>query len=100
MKEMEAFLAGIGAGSFVKGGAGGADISPLLASGLPLLGLRNDSSRYFDYHHTANDTYDKVDPAQLNQATAAMVAMTYALAEAAEPLPRIPESDRTRRRPE
>ncbi|HUM03501.1 MAG TPA: M28 family peptidase [Thermoanaerobaculia bacterium] len=100
MKEMEAFLAGIGADRFVKGGSGGADISPLLASGIPLLGLRNDSSRYFDVHHTANDTYDKVDPVQLNQATAAMVAMTYALAEAAEPLPRIPESDRTRRRPE
>ena len=100
MKEMETFLAGIGAGEFRKGGAGGADVSPLLASGMPLFGLRNDSSRYFDVHHTANDTYDKVDPVQLNQATAAMVAMTYALAEAAEPLPRIPESGRVRRRPE
>ena len=100
MKEMEAFLTGIGAGSFLKGGSGGADISPLLASGMPLLGLRNDLSRYFDYHHTANDTYDKVDPAQLNQATAAMVAMTYALAEAAEPLPRISETARSRLRPE
>ncbi|HQR68426.1 MAG TPA: M20/M25/M40 family metallo-hydrolase, partial [Thermoanaerobaculia bacterium] len=100
MEEMSSFLAGLGAGGFRKGGAGGADISPLLPSGMPLLGLRNDASRYFDVHHTANDTFDKVDPVQLNQAAAALVAMTYALAETAEPLPRIPESDRARRRPE
>jgi carboxypeptidase Q len=99
-REAAAFLTGIGAGDFRKGGAGGADISLLLASGVPLLGLRNDSSRYFDYHHTANDTFDKVDPVQLNQATAAAAAMLYALAETAEPLPRIPEADRVRRRPE
>ena len=100
MKEMSAFLAGIGAGEFRKGGAGGADISPFLPSGLPLLGLRNDASRYFDVHHTANDTYDKVDPVQLNQATAALAAMTFALAEAVEPLPRIPLSDRAHRPPD
>jgi hypothetical protein len=100
MAAMAAFLSGIGAGDFQKGGAGGADVSPLLASGTPLFGLRNDSSRYFDVHHTANDTYDKVDPAQLNQATAALAAMVYALAESAEPLPRIPEAERVRRRPE
>jgi carboxypeptidase Q len=100
IKEVAAMLTGIGADEFRKGGAGGADISPLLASGMPLFGLRNDSSRYFDYHHTANDTFDKIDPAQLGQATAAMAAMAYALAEAPEPLPRIPEAERVRRRGE
>ena len=98
LNEIATFLSGLGAGDFRKGGAGGADISPLLASGMPLLGLRHDASRYFDYHHTANDTFDKVDPAQLNQATAVFAVMTYALAEAPEMLPRIPEAERTRRR--
>jgi hypothetical protein len=37
--------------------------------------LNQDGTRYFDYHHTADDTLDKVDPAQLRQNVAAWTAM-------------------------
>ena len=71
----------LGAGALRKGGAGGADVSPMLAAGVPLFGLRQDSSTYFDYHHTADDTFDKIEPASLDRAAAAMAAMAYAVAD-------------------
>lgn len=46
---------------------GGADIAPLAAKGVPIVGLTQDGMTYFDYHHTANDTLDKVDVAALEQ---------------------------------
>ena len=46
---------------------GGADIGPLAKKGVPIVGLTQDGTTYFDYHHTANDTLDKVDPAALEQ---------------------------------
>lgn len=74
----------LGAGALRKGGAGGSDVSPMLAAGVPLFGLRQDSSTYFDYHHTADDTFDKIEPASLDEAAAAMAAMTYAVADLPE----------------
>lgn len=71
----------LGAGTLRKGGAGGADISPMLPAGVPLFGLRQDSSTYFDVHHTADDTFDKIEPASLDKAAAAMAAMAYAVAD-------------------
>lgn len=62
-------------------GHGGADISPLTAAGVPSFGLAVEGSRYFDYHHTAADTVDKVDPAELAACSAYMAALAYALAE-------------------
>ncbi|EZP72385.1 Peptidase M28 [Sphingomonas paucimobilis] len=44
---------------------GGADIEPLVKSGVPVIDLQQDGTRYFDIHHTRDDTLDKVDPAQL-----------------------------------
>ena len=55
--------------------AGGAAIGPLMREGAPGIGLRQDGTRYFDLHHTSNDTLDKVDPAQLKQNVAAWTAM-------------------------
>jgi hypothetical protein len=55
---------------------------------VPLLGLDVEGRRYFDWHHTPADTLDKVDPAALARATAAMAAMAYLLAEMPETLPR------------
>ena len=66
----------------------GADIAPMEKSGLPLLGVMQDARRYFEYHHTAADTLDKVVPQELRENTAAMAVMGYALANLAEPLPR------------
>ena len=71
-------------------GGGGADIGPMRALGVPQIGLRSDSSRYFDYHHTEADTLDKVDPDALAECAAALAHLAWALAESEEPLARLP----------
>lgn len=81
-------LEALGAGSFMVGEAGGADISTLAPGRVPLVGLRVDSSRYFDIHHSEADTLDKVDPKDLARTTAALVWLSYALAESPNVLPR------------
>jgi Zn-dependent M28 family amino/carboxypeptidase len=60
---------------------GGSDTDGLQKAGVPVFALRQDASRYFDLHHSADDTLDKVDPAQLNQNVAAWVALIYMLAD-------------------
>ena len=66
----------------------GADISSMSQAGVPALGIMQDGRTYFNYHHTAADTLDKIDPAELRENAAAMAVMGYALACAAQPLPR------------
>lgn len=56
---------------------GGADIGPLASQGVALLGFLPDSQRYFNYHHTAEDTIDKVDKRELELGAASMAAMVY-----------------------
>jgi hypothetical protein len=65
-----------------------ADISPLAAAGVPAFGLWQDTRTYFDYHHTAADTLDKVVPRELAENAAAMAVLSYALANLPQPLPR------------
>ncbi len=64
---------GIVTGSFNE--ADGSDIGPMLADGLPGIGLSQGGTRYIDLHHTPDDTLDKVDPAQLRQNVAAWTAV-------------------------
>ena len=64
---------GIVTGSFNE--AEGSDIGPMLADGHPGVSLNQDGTRYFDIHHTPDDTLDKVDPAQLRQNVAAWTAV-------------------------
>jgi hypothetical protein len=52
-----------------------------------------NAGRYFDWHHTPGDTLDKVDPHDLAQATAAMAAMAFVLADMPDVLPRPPAPD-------
>jgi Zn-dependent M28 family amino/carboxypeptidase len=66
----------------------GADISGMSKEGIPTLGLMQDGRTYFNYHHTAADTLDKVDPRELRENAAAMAVMGYALASTDKPLPR------------
>ncbi|MBX2956545.1 MAG: M20/M25/M40 family metallo-hydrolase [Cyclobacteriaceae bacterium] len=56
---------------------GGADISPLAPQGVPLMGFLPDSQRYFNYHHTSEDTFDKVDKRELELGAASMAALLY-----------------------
>lgn len=58
-------------------GYGGADIGPLKEEGTALMGLMPDSQRYFDYHHTREDTFDKVNKRELELGGAAMAALMY-----------------------
>jgi carboxypeptidase Q len=66
----------------------GADISGMSQAGVPALGIMQDGRTYFNYHHTAADTLDKIVPAELRENAAAMAVMGYALACAPQPLPR------------
>ncbi|NWG54182.1 MAG: M28 family peptidase [Hydrogenophilaceae bacterium] len=60
---------------------GGADIAAARAAGVPVIDLGQDGLDYFDYHHTADDTLDKVDPANLRQNVAAWAIAVYLAAE-------------------
>ncbi len=88
VRRIAAPLAEIGASEVSKGG-GGADISPMRAARVPMIGLRQDTTHYFDYHHSAADTLDKVDPKDLASCAGALAVLAYGLADAAEPLPRL-----------
>lgn len=56
---------------------GGADIGPLAPQGVTLIGYLPDSQRYFNYHHTPVDTFDKVDKRELELGSASMAALVY-----------------------
>ena len=58
-------------------GYGGADINPMEDQGPILIGLMPDSQRYFDYHHTQDDTFDKVNKRELELGAASMAALMY-----------------------
>ncbi len=64
------------------GGSGGSDLSAVHAVGMAGLSLHQDTTRYFDWHHTANDTLDKIDPEQLRQNVAAYAVAMYLAASA------------------
>src|SRR6266566_2923443 len=66
----------------------GADIAPLVQAGIPAFGIMLDGRTYFNYHHTAADTLDKIVPRELRENAAAMAIMGYALANLPETLPR------------
>ena len=67
----------------------GADIAPLQAAGVPGFAPLVDARHYFDYHHTAADTLDKVDPVNLQSQVATMGVLAYYLADLPACLPRI-----------
>jgi Zn-dependent M28 family amino/carboxypeptidase len=68
----------------------GADLIPLQRAGVPVLGLNQDMSDYFNWHHTAADTLDKIDPNDLSLDVAAFAWIAHALADCAERLPTPP----------
>jgi Zn-dependent M28 family amino/carboxypeptidase len=68
--------------------APGADISTMSDEGVPAFGVLQDGRTYFNYHHTAADTLDKVVPGELRENAAAMAVLAYALTNMKDPLPR------------
>ena len=63
------------------GRSGGADVGPMVRLGAPVVDLRQDASRYFDLHHSQDDTLDKVDPKALAQNVAVWTAFLYTVAD-------------------
>lgn len=63
-------------------GGGGSDLSQMHAKGMAALSLTQDGTKYFDWHHTPNDTLDKIDPQELAQNVAVYAAFSYMAAQA------------------
>lgn len=94
VREIAALLEPLGGNDLRSTGAGGADIFRLILAGVPLFTVRQDASRYFDWHHTANDTFDKIEPESLDRMTAAVAVFAYVAASVPEPFERIPKDKR------
>lgn len=58
-------------------GGGGADIGPLKNDKIVLAGLKPDSQRYFDHHHSANDTFVHINKRELELGAATMASLIY-----------------------
>jgi carboxypeptidase Q len=72
----------------------GADLIPLRKAGVPVVSLQQDALSYFDYHHSADDTFDKVEPEKLAQVAAAAAVFASGAADATADFGRVPESMR------
>jgi carboxypeptidase Q len=74
---------------------GGADIGPSVQAGnIPSMALSGDPVRYFQIHHTAADTVDRIDPMELSRASAAIAVMTYIIADMPERLDGVTQETR------
>jgi len=80
-----------GEGLELREGGGGPDVSPLGREGVPVIGLRTDTTHYFDYHHSPADMPEAVPDEDLRESLAVFAAMAWLVAEAPDPLPRAPE---------
>ena len=86
--QLTATLAPLGITKNDKGEADGTDIEPTVTAGAPWVSLNQDGTRYFDWHHTPDDTLDKIDPEQLRQNVAAWTATLALLSGGIAPEPK------------
>lgn len=87
IQPVSAVLLDIGAGVMEQAGGAGSDLGMLGQAGVPTFAPIQDSRFYFNWHHTAADTMDKIVPRELNENAAIMAVLGYALTEVPE-LPR------------
>ncbi len=87
MKQISTLLKGVGPIAIGANG-GGADIEPMMALGVPAVGLEVDGSKYFWFHHTDADTVDKLDPMEMQRCVAALAVLAFIVADMPETLPR------------
>jgi carboxypeptidase Q len=87
VEEIHELMKPIGANTISEGGRA-ADVAPLNDEGVPVMSLKVDGSKYFWYHHTNADTFDKIDFNEFNRCIAAMAIMAYVVADLDEALPR------------
>jgi len=88
LKAVAAILQDSGAGALELSEHAGADIEPMEKAGVPAFAPIQDSRFYFNYHHSAADTLDKINPQQLAENSAVVAVAAYALANSEQPLPR------------
>ena len=88
LRPVAGVLDAIGASSLLSAPGVGEDIGGLTDQGVPSFSPVQDSRFYFNYHHSAADTFDKVDPRHLSENAAIMTVLAYALADSPEPAPR------------
>ncbi len=62
---------------YIKKGGHGADIGYLSVIGVPLMGFEPDGQKYFDYHHTADDTFDKINKRELELSAGVIGSLIY-----------------------
>ncbi len=66
----------------------GADIGPMTQKGVPSFEPWFDTETYFNYHHTAADTFDKINPREMAENGSVMAVLAYGLANLEKPIPR------------
>jgi hypothetical protein len=84
LRPVAAVLDANGAGSLENAPETGEDIAGMTAKGVPSFAPVQDNRFYFNYHHTAADTFDKIDKKHLNENAAIMAVLAYALADSPE----------------
>ena len=88
VNDIATLLAPLGLQNVSQGG-GGADIGPIATLGkVPMMAYSGDSTKYFTIHHTPADTVDRIDPAEVSKAAAAIAAMIYVVADMPQALPK------------
>jgi Zn-dependent M28 family amino/carboxypeptidase len=80
LRDLATLLAPIGSNA-VMAGYPGEDVKKLEPGHVPLFGLFLDPSHYFDVHHSAADTLDKIDPALLQKSVATLATMAFVIAD-------------------
>ena len=88
LKPVAAILQESGAGALDLSEHAGADIEPMEKANVPSFAPIQDGRFYFNYHHTAADTLDKIDPKNLAETSAIVAVWAYAMANAEQSLPR------------
>jgi carboxypeptidase Q len=81
MKQWEPLFKNYFSDDFSFGGSGGVDIRDLKELGAATIGFKGDGQRYFDLHHTANDTFDKVNKRELHLGAAAIASLVWLISE-------------------
>lgn len=80
-RELQLLLQPLGVGAGDNRAFGGPDIGVLARAGVPVVTPRQNGIDYFDYHHTPDDTFDKIDPEEFRQNVAVYAGFAYAVAE-------------------
>jgi hypothetical protein len=83
-RALHASLAPLGIELDPGGSRGGVDLAPLGHLGVPFVDLRQDVTRYFDFHHTENDVLENVSRVEIEEATRAFAVAVWLLANAEE----------------